>query len=272
VHGLFQNEDEEGRLRQETFPLVYAVLPDKRASTYKEMFEAINSIHDTALAPEYIILDFEIAAIKVVTDLYPSSKVRGCWFHFNQSIFRKAQELGFQKRYQEDQTFRNHIKLLSSLAFVPTKDVHTRFLQLCGELSKNMKPILEYFSQTYIGVFNDPIFPVEFWNLSDRILVNVPKTSNFVEGWHNKFQRSLQHSKPKMWRFVYALLCDQKHNENALHKITAGDTKFKLQSRKFRHYNLNVRKRMKKYRSRSKVDCFFKWINSMVYFVPSQKK
>jgi len=52
----------------------------------------------------------------------------GCWFHFIQSIFCKAQELGFQQRYQDDVEFRNEVKLLSALAFVPKQDLKARFL------------------------------------------------------------------------------------------------------------------------------------------------
>jgi len=78
--------------------------------------------------------------------------------------------------------------------------------------------------------------------------------------------------KPKLWRFIYAVLSDQKQNENSFYKINVGDSKLKLQSRKFRHYLFNVRKRVNKYRTRSKSDCFFKWIRSMVHFVPSQTK
>jgi len=156
VHGLFQDEDDKGRLRQETFPLVYAVLPDKRGSNYREMLNAINSIGDPVLSPEFIILDFEA-------------------------------ELGYQQQYQDDLIFRNNIKLLSSLAFVPRNEVTSRFLQVCEKLTQEMRPLVKYFGQTYVGVYNEPTFSIEFWNLSDRILLNIPKTSNFVEGWHNKF-------------------------------------------------------------------------------------
>jgi len=269
---LIQKEDGEDRLRQETFPLVYAILPDKRTSTYKDMFTAINELDESNWAPDYIILDFEMAAINVVTEMYPTSKVRGCWFHFNQSIFRKAQELGFQHRYQEDMEFRNNIKLLSALAFVPKQDVVSRFLQLFDYSHGDLKPLLEYFSSAYVGIFKDPLYPIEFWNLSDRIFVNVPKTSNFVEGWHNKFQRSIGHSKPKFWRFLYALLSDQRRNENSLYQLFHQDALPKLQSRKYRHFNMNVRKRVKKYRNRSKPDCFIKWLRSIAYFVPNYKK
>jgi len=75
------------------------------------MFTAINELDDTNWAPDYTILNFEMAAISVVSQMCPTSKVRGCCFHFNQSMFRKAQELGFQHRYQEDLEFRNNIQL-----------------------------------------------------------------------------------------------------------------------------------------------------------------
>jgi hypothetical protein len=99
IHGLKQERDGEGRMRQETFPLVYSVLPDKRKLSYEDLFKSIIQISKCVLAPRYIILDFEIAAIDALKQCFPKTKIRGCWFHLNQSVFRKAQELGFQSRF-----------------------------------------------------------------------------------------------------------------------------------------------------------------------------
>jgi len=41
IHGVFQDQDEDGRTRSESFPLIYALLPNKSKSVYIELFKQI---------------------------------------------------------------------------------------------------------------------------------------------------------------------------------------------------------------------------------------
>ena len=43
--------------------------------------------------PEFILIDFEYAAIKAFIFCFPNAKILGCWFHFGQCLFRKLVEL-----------------------------------------------------------------------------------------------------------------------------------------------------------------------------------
>jgi hypothetical protein len=45
------------------FPLVYALLPDKKSRTYKLLFQALKSVKPD-LSPRFVTLDFEKAAMK----------------------------------------------------------------------------------------------------------------------------------------------------------------------------------------------------------------
>jgi len=107
--------------------------------------------------------------------------------------------------------------------------------------------LLDYFSQTYIGIINDPLFSIEFWNLSDRTRFNVPQTLFNVP------------------------LLDKKQIENSLYKLTTGQSILKLQWGKFCHCNINIRKRIKKHRSRLNLTDYM-MIKPMILFAPSQKE
>jgi hypothetical protein len=98
--------------------------------------------------PKTIIVHFEIGAIEALTTIFPNYKIRGCWFHLNQSILRKAQELGFQARYQSDKSFARFIKLFAALAVVPPKDVLRRFRQLVRTIPAELEPLASYFKRT----------------------------------------------------------------------------------------------------------------------------
>jgi len=47
------------------------------------------------------MVDFESAVWQALVAEFPDATVKGCTFHFMQSIWRKVQELGLQKSYME---------------------------------------------------------------------------------------------------------------------------------------------------------------------------
>ena len=94
--------------------------------------------------------------------------------------------------------------MISALAFVPVQNV------LAGHSGANEQPILDYFENTYIGQplrgrRNDPLFPLNFWNVTDRVVNNLSRTTNGVEGWHNKFNRCVNAANPSIWKLIEAL-------------------------------------------------------------------
>jgi len=71
-----------------------------------------------------------------------------------------------------------------TLAFVPTKDVRKRFQDIFRMLDSELMPLAEYLESIYIGtVTQEANFPIAFWN--ERVKLDVPRISNFIEGWHN---------------------------------------------------------------------------------------
>jgi len=45
--------------------------------------------------------------------------VQLCFYHLNQSMWRKVQELGLTIRYIQDKQFREAVKMIPALAFLP---------------------------------------------------------------------------------------------------------------------------------------------------------
>ena len=68
-------------------PFVYALLEDKAANTYTEMFTALRQCcnqHGQQLQPATIMIDFESGIIPVIRKEFPASRHKGCHFHFAQ--------------------------------------------------------------------------------------------------------------------------------------------------------------------------------------------
>ncbi|RLU19838.1 hypothetical protein DMN91_008397 [Ooceraea biroi] len=62
---------------------MYDVLWDKIIQLIPQLKENIN----------FIMSDFEMAAIKSLSTKFPRAKLTGCWFHFNQAVLRKWRKL-----------------------------------------------------------------------------------------------------------------------------------------------------------------------------------
>jgi hypothetical protein len=62
-----------------------------------------------------------VLAIKQVFNYEVS--VQLCFYHLNQSIWRKVQELGLAIRYKQDKKFREAAKMIPALAFLPANIV-----------------------------------------------------------------------------------------------------------------------------------------------------
>ena len=60
----------------------------KPARTYHRLFETLKE-HQNALAPQIVMVDFELAVLNAIDSSFPDSSKKGCFFHFNQAIFRK---------------------------------------------------------------------------------------------------------------------------------------------------------------------------------------
>ena len=50
----------------------------------------------------HIVGDFERALWQAVRSIRPDVTIKGCLFHFNQAIIRKAKAIGLQRAYMED--------------------------------------------------------------------------------------------------------------------------------------------------------------------------
>ena len=81
---------------------------------------------------------------------------------------------------------------------MPPHDVGCAFDLLClqfGGVGTNEQVILKYFGRTYVGEVRGAVrghpYSNIHWNVYDRIINDLPCTTNGVEGWHNGFNRSV---------------------------------------------------------------------------------
>ena len=169
------------------FPLVYALLPDKKTSSYKYVLNELTfNAFGLLLNPTIVIMDFERAEINAVNAIFPNAKLQGCHFHFFQALHRHFSS-EMKKHYSEDVNFCLLMKKIFALAFVKEEDVRLAFdlLVKCnmykGKLNDDLKTFFDYVKSTYIGTeYAPPMYALSFWNVHRRVLDDRPRTNNSV--------------------------------------------------------------------------------------------
>lgn len=244
-------------------PLIFALLPDKKQETYIRLFTGIMELRPS-LNPRTIMTDFELAAKNALRVLYPEAVQFGCNFHFGQCLFRRLQQHGsLQIRFRNEPSFALKIKCLSALAFVPPPDVVAAFESLVQDpfysSSEDIRNFMDYFETTWIGKLRrsrrrqQPMFPIPDWNIHERIVQNIAKTNNAVEGWHRGFQSILGGHHPTIWRLIKALKREQSLNQLKITQYLAGGTP-PLPRKRYRDCAKRIKRVVDDYVNRTKVD------------------
>ena len=171
---------------------------------------------------KYVVLDFEKAFMKAVNTVLPEIEFVLCFFHLSQSIHRHVGTLGLKTILQENSKceykWRLRVNMLKALAFVPCEDVSDAFVELSEAFNWGQFEILkDYFEMTYIGIWKlkkgtngrrpgmertKPAYPIELWNVFNRTLDGLGRTNNKVEAFNKAFSKSLNQSKPPIWKLL----------------------------------------------------------------------
>jgi hypothetical protein len=191
-------------------PVVYSLLPDKSAQTYRRMFEIIQRAAtrlNLQFKPRAFQIDFEIAMEVAILNVFgPETDVKGCLFHFGQSVWRKTQKPAIQKAYTENDEVKRLVRRLCGLALVPLAlnddcwlQIHAAALQM-DEIDR----LLSYFTQTNFDEVGC-LFDRSMWS---HFKTDGSRTINHLEGWHYTLNRA--HHRPT----IYYLLKELKNQHN----------------------------------------------------------
>lgn len=189
IHGLIGNE---------IVPLVFAIMSSKSKEAYSELFYELCKCacnFNITLNPMRIVSDFEKASVAAAKMFFPSALYKGCLFHFGQIIWRRVQAEGCAKKYGTNEDFSIQIRMLKSLAFVPSDEIEFYYRELKKEFDADAAKIGKWFEKNYVtGELTKrrkqtlPMYSPEFWSISDSHHENFPRTSNSVEAWHRRLK------------------------------------------------------------------------------------
>lgn len=202
------------------FPLVFGLLPNKSQATYTRMFELLKEVASSkglTLNPPSVQLDFELAVHNAASQVFPGVELKGCFFHYTQCIWRKVQQLGLTTTYQTDSELYRFVRRAAVLPLVPVEHVEDVWLQALEESPDNTKAqsLADYVTETWIeGPFDQVM-----WN---HFRTSGPRTTNHLEGWHNKLNRLIQKAHPNVFQFLSVIQTEQAANEIKMLQLEGG--------------------------------------------------
>ncbi|CAF5219625.1 unnamed protein product, partial [Rotaria magnacalcarata] len=131
-----------------------------------------------------ITIDFELGVSNVFTKHYPSVIVRGCLFHFGQSLFRKS---------------------FVALSLLPLNHMLQGLQCLTSTRPEypNIQGFLDYYHNTY-GPFSK--FPPHMYNHYRNI---TPRTINYLEGRHSRMKKHVNSPHPNIFIAIDLLQKEQ---------------------------------------------------------------
>jgi hypothetical protein len=173
------------------------------------------------------MMDFERSAISAFQESFPEAEVRGCFFHFQQCLYRKLQELGYSRLYDTDKHFAKRVRMFAALAFVPVRSVRRYAIALLGyAYGAELQQFARYFEETWLGEAVGAAaarFPVPLWNCWYSINNKLPRTNNCAEGFHRAFFQLLGAHHPSVWKFLDVLQLLEGRMETEYMQYEAGE-------------------------------------------------
>lgn len=187
-------------------PLLYALLSDKKQSTYFALFEILRS--QLKWDPRKIHCDFEISLLNSIKQFCTTITIVGCYYHWSQCIWRKAKSLGLSKtKSKKDKRI---VSLCSVLPLLPAEKILEGWNYIKYEINDGSNKLIEYIEHYWIKK--------DFANFSQLVSVfnERHRTNNVLEGSHAKLSRCINAKNKTLLRLLNVLekfstlsICDQ---------------------------------------------------------------
>ncbi|KAF7701551.1 hypothetical protein CDIK_0740 [Cucumispora dikerogammari] len=127
---------------------------------------------------------------------------------FEQSLWRRIQNLRLATLYRTDLNFRKRCNLIFCLPFVNPNTLTATYLFVKVGFSsfpdqQKLTSFLDYFENTYLGetglsTLGTPTYPPKYWSVYKSIKYSYSRSNNTVETLHSKFSKMIPAPHPNI--------------------------------------------------------------------------
>ena len=220
--------------KSKTYPLGYVLMSGKRQVDYEHVFERLKTYlqhGDQRLKVKTVLMDFERAAWNAVKKVFPDVKVRGCWFHFCQAIYRKAKNLGLSKAFQKKRDVNLLIRQLMNLALMDVPAIPGLFETLKKvarrAMNEAVNKLIDYVERYWInGVFTPADWSCYGYDI---------RTNNEIESWNGKLWIKADRKALNIYLLAQLLFQDATRALRDMHRKESNQPSRELQLRSKQH-------------------------------------
>ena len=149
-------------VRSHVIQIASCLMLHKDTGSYRQVIQAlklaVRHVSGHRWRPTTVVLDFELASINAFQTEFPNIEVKGCYFHFNQSLWKHVQSLGIVRAYRNDRRVKKLIKKIMALAFLPLAVLRINYQQMRNSNRTrrlvarypNLNDFMVYFENTYL--------------------------------------------------------------------------------------------------------------------------
>ena len=189
-------------------PMVTALMTNRTIGHYRQVLQRIKrsvrrvTRHDWE--PTAVVMDFEQALLSAVETELPNTVAEGCYFHFNQSLWRHIQELGLAREYRHDERLQQLLRKVMSIGFLPTALVRNNFQLLrytrqTRRLIRRYAVLNDFFDYVY-NPYIDGNFRIPLWNVYEKNMDC--RTNNNAESFHRAWNNRVGVRHPNIWIYI----------------------------------------------------------------------
>ena len=182
-------------------PAAYFLMTCRTEELYTSALSKMKEfINHEGFNPSVAMSDWEVAFQNALRKEFPMAKVKGCWFHYAKSVYKKVQKLGMQREFSKHEEFRKHIQMFIAIPLLKENLISQAYLQLkCQEenfhISDETKVQLSRFNSYFSRYWLKKIEMMSVFGLKH-------KTNNCSEGFHSSLNKRIKVIHPNLWCFL----------------------------------------------------------------------
>lgn len=188
---------------KQAYPLFFILTIHRTKNVYRAIFRKMK---DLGISIRLFMCDYENAVRKAFGEIYGTSILKGCWFHFCQSLIRNVKSLRLGNEYKSNVEINEIVRLYFSLSFVPIDQIEDYQIEIRKRIEKisdlflkeKMLSFDSYFSRTWM----DKIYKKSDWNQ----LVDIQlRSNNWSESFNSLFSKRFCKPHPNIYQLVFVI-------------------------------------------------------------------